>query len=124
MVYSAPLLLLSIMTSIMACIMSIMTRIVACIMSIMTCIMVCIMSITICIMACLSSHYSLLCQVDYSIGGTWTTLYSSSKHGFSMNRFQHHCSDYRHPSVLVLTCHNSGENRRYTFVLALDTEWR
>ena len=88
--------------------------------SIMTSIMACIMSIIV----GLSSHCSLLCQVDYSIGGTWTTLYSSSKHGFSMNRFQHHCSDYRHPSVLVLTCHNSREDRRYTFVLALDTEWR
>ena len=86
---------------------------------------------------CCASHYVIYCvkhccliflsifsQVDYSIGGTWTTLYSSNKHGFSMNRFQHHCSDYKHPSVLVLTCHNSGEERPYTFVLALDTEWR
>lgn len=67
---------------------------------------------------------SLSLQADHSVGGSWTVLYSSSKHGFSMNRFQHHCSDYKDPSVLLLTCHHDGEDRMYSFVVALDTDWR
>ena len=66
---------------------------------------------------------------DYPLGGTWTRLYSSSQHGFSMNRFQHHCSDYREPSVMVLDCRcqrgeEEGGDGRHQFAIAVDTEWK
>ena len=69
----------------------------------------------------------MLC--DYPLGGIWTRLYSSSQHGFSMNRFQHHCSDYREPSVMVLNCRTRGsgeeeEDEMYQFAIAVDTEWK
>ena len=56
-----------------------------------------------------------------------------------MNRFQHHCSDYREPSVMLLTCRSSGQEGReegekeeggrreaeeYLFAIAVDTDWR
>ena len=68
----------------------------------------------------------MLC--DYPIGGSWTLLYSSSLHGFSMNRFQHHCSDYREPSVMILDCRaqqgGGGGGEVYRFAIAVDMEWK
>ena len=72
---------------------------------------------------------------DYPMGGSWTRLYSSSLHGFSMNRFQHHTSDYREPSVMILDCRaqpggGGGAEREgeregdYKFAIAVDMEWR
>ena len=63
-------------------------------------------------------------QVGSPVGGEWTCLYSSDRHGLSMNRFQHHCSDYKHPSLLTLTCYQPQDHTLYQFAIALDTEWR
>ena len=66
-------------------------------------------------------------EYNYSIGGVWTLLYSSSKHGFSMNRFQYHCSDYRDPSVMLLTCRSregEGPREEHVFAIAVDTDWK
>jgi hypothetical protein len=46
-----------------------------------------------------------------------------------MNRFQHHCSDYREPSVMLLSCRSREEGvaervEDYRFAIAVDTEWR
>lgn len=60
---------------------------------------------------------------DYPVGCTWTLLYSSAQHGFSLNRFVHHSSDYRDPTITLLHCHApTGED--YLFAIAVDTEWK
>lgn len=62
-------------------------------------------------------------QQDYPVGCTWTLLYSSAQHGFSLNRFVHHSSDYRDPTITLLHCHApTGED--YLFAIAVDTEWK
>lgn len=60
---------------------------------------------------------------DLPVGGNWTCLYSSRKHGFSMNRFQHHCFDYKQPSVMIINC-LAVDSSTYSFALAMDSEWR
>ena len=61
--------------------------------------------------------------MDYPVGGEWTLLYSSAANGFSLNRFLHHCSDYRGPSVMLL-CYRDDESVKHLLALAVDVEWR
>lgn len=60
---------------------------------------------------------------DLPSGGMWSCLYSSEVHGFSLNRFQHHCFDYKGPSIMMIDCHDQ-DGSVHTFVLAMDSEWR
>jgi len=62
-------------------------------------------------------------MVDYPIGGEWNLLYSSAANGFSLNRFVHHCSDYRGPSVMLFSCRDEDGIDRL-LALAVDVEWR
>ena len=61
--------------------------------------------------------------MDYPVGGEWSLLYSSAANGFSLNRFLHHCSDYRGPSVMLL-CYRDDESVEHLLALAVDVEWR
>lgn len=61
---------------------------------------------------------------DLPSGGNWTCLYSSRDHGFSMNRFQHHCFDYKQPSVMIIDCNAGRDGKHFSFALAMDSEWR
>lgn len=60
---------------------------------------------------------------DHPVGGRWTLLYSSAKHGFSLNRFIHHSSDYGEPSVVVLEC-PAATGEDYAFAIAVDSAWK
>lgn len=62
-------------------------------------------------------------QVSFPVGGVWTLLYSSRKHGTSMNRFLHHCLDYKKPSVMFVKCYHKTEHTDNLFALMVDTEW-
>ncbi|XP_065890266.1 uncharacterized protein [Dysidea avara] len=68
-------------------------------------------------------HSSSEKPVDYPVGGEWSLLYSSAANGFSLNRFLHHCSDYRGPSVMLL-CYRDDESVEHLLALAVDVEWR
>ena len=57
------------------------------------------------------------------MGGTWTSLYSSDRDGFSMNRLQNHCFDYREPSIMVVSCQDK-EGKDYCYAIGTDREWR
>ena len=59
----------------------------------------------------------------HHMGGNWTCLYSSDRDGFSMNRLQHHCFDYREPSIMVLTCQDK-EGKEFSYAIGTDREWR
>ncbi|XP_071945310.1 uncharacterized protein [Antedon mediterranea] len=48
----------------------------------------------------------------------FTTLYNSSEHGQSINRFQHHVLAYRGPTVTLIAFND------HVVAVALDTEWR
>lgn len=76
---------------------------------------------------CIMHHHSLELQIvhgELAKGGIWTCLYSSRDHGLSMNRFQHHCFDYKQPSVMIVDCLNKETDEMYSFALAMDSEWR
>lgn len=62
-------------------------------------------------------------MVDYPTGGEWALLYSSAANGFSLNRFLHHCSDYRGPSVTLFT-YKDEDDTEHLVALAVDVEWR
>lgn len=49
----------------------------------------------------------------------WTLLYDSREHGQSLNRFKHHCMDYRGPTVALLKVGKEG-----LLIAAIDVEWR
>eukprot|EP00731_Ephydatia_muelleri_P015305 Em0008g1025a len=62
-------------------------------------------------------------QVSFPVGGVWTQLYSSRVHGTSMNRFLHHCLDYKKPSVMLVRCYHKTERTEGLYALMVDTEW-
>ena len=60
----------------------------------------------------------------HPVGGTWTLLYSSSRDGLSFTRFMSQSSDYRDPSILLLTCRDGTVGEVRQFVVGVDKEWR
>ena len=57
------------------------------------------------------------------MGGVWTTLYSSSSDGLSMNRLQSHCFDYFEPSLMIITTMDAAKTKR-KYLIGVDKEWR
>lgn len=55
----------------------------------------------------------------YSLCPTWTLLYSSSEHGHSANRFQHHTKLYTGPTVMILRCEGNQ-----MLGVCMDVEWK
>ncbi|XP_022105175.1 uncharacterized protein LOC110987060 [Acanthaster planci] len=54
-----------------------------------------------------------------ALDNLWDLLYSSSDHGLSTNRLQHHVFGYRGPTLMILSC-----DEEYVYAVAVDTEWR
>lgn len=40
-----------------------------------------------------------------------------------MNRFLHHCLDYKKPSVMLVRCYHKTERTEGLYALMVDTEW-
>ncbi|XP_038059704.1 uncharacterized protein LOC119730751 isoform X2 [Patiria miniata] len=56
---------------------------------------------------------------ESALDSVWDLLYSSSDHGLSTNRLQHHVFGYRGPTLMILSC-DQGD----VYAVAVDTEWR
>ncbi|XP_011410302.1 PREDICTED: restriction of telomere capping protein 5-like [Amphimedon queenslandica] len=71
-----------------------------------------------------SQESSLQSSNKHPVGGTWMLLYSSSRDGLSFTRFMSLSSDYRDPSILLLTCRDRAVDEVRQFVIGVDKEWR
>ncbi|XP_045171511.2 uncharacterized protein LOC123533745 [Mercenaria mercenaria] len=67
----------------------------------------------------LTSYQFLMKLARLSRCQSWTTLYDSDDHGLSMNRFTHHITSYKDPTVTLI----SFEGRNI-YCVAQDAPWR